>query len=374
MIWLTLLLLCCLLVYAEFVGQSARAFGRLRCGSLPAEPLPFVSLIIPARNEAARIEACLQSALGQDYPADRYEVILVNDHSEDHTAEIARRIAATAPNLRVLDLTAVVNASKKAALTQAIAVARGEIILQTDADCTAGPAWVRTMAGQFGQMTGMVSGPVLVTTGAAWLERLQSLELAGLVALGAGAIARNRPNLCNGANLAYRKAVFEEVGGFAGATRVASGDDEFLLQKIHALRRYEIRFAKCPEAIVQTPALPDWPSLKAQRLRWVSKARSYLNRRVNMIQLVSYLGFWTFPVLGALAWTGSGYGWLLALAIGAKLVADYGLMTKACMFLRKKFDWPEWLLLELVYIPYVLWIGLAGNLVKDYVWKGRRVE
>lgn len=364
----------CFLFYLAFILRCARYFQRIPCPEEGPSPVPFVSVIIPARNEAANIEHCLRSVLRQSYPRDCFEVILVNDHSTDDTAKIARSLLPQHPQLQVWDLPdQQINAYKKAALTYGIHRAKGEIIVQTDADCWMGEAWLERMIASFSPQTGLVSGPVRLTYRDNWLEKLQSLELMGLVGIGAGSLAAGAPNMCNGANLAYRKTVFEEVGGFAEVDGVASGDDEFLLHKVHQ-SPWQLAFTKCPEAIVLTPAQPDWPSLKAQRLRWVSKARSYQNRWVNVVQLLSYLGFWLFPLLLGLSLWQTEALWGFLLAFGLKLGADYVLMSRMTQFFQQAFLMRYLIPLQGVYIPYVLWIGIAGNLVQRYRWKDRSVR
>jgi cellulose synthase/poly-beta-1,6-N-acetylglucosamine synthase-like glycosyltransferase len=373
--WLSLLFTGSMLAYAGFVLRSAWHFSRIRCQASLPDPAPFVSVLIPARNEERRIAACLHSVLNQDYPAGRFEVILVNDHSTDATREIALLFSLRYPNLRLLDLDErPSNAYKKAALSLGAAKAQGEILVQTDADCEMGPQWLKRMVAQFGERTALVSGPVRLLYRDAWLERLQALESMGLVALGAGSMAAERPNMCNGANLAYRKSVFEQVGGFEGLKDVASGDDELLLQKVHLLGGYELRFAKCRDAIVYTHSLPSWAELKAQRLRWVSKARNYLDRRVNLVQALSYLAFLSLPLSALLGLLDPRFAVLAAELFLLKVLADCLLMYQAARFFHNLRLLRQILLLQLVYIPYVLWIGIAGNLVKEYAWKGRRVR
>lgn len=366
----------CLIMYILFILRNAYAFAHIpQINASHYHTLPFVSVVIPARNEAENIMACLHAVLNQQYPADKFEVILVNDHSTDATRQIAQDIANNYPKLQIVDLSDTeINSYKKAALSAGISVAVGEIILQTDADCFVEKDWISAMVACFDENTALVSGPVMLTYQSRLLEGFQALESMGLVAIGAGSMAVGKPNMCNGANMAYKKSVFLEVGGFDGIDGVASGDDELLLQKIYLLKKYKLHFAKNRKAIVRTAALTHWGELKSQRLRWVSKARSYKNRSVNAIQLVSYLGFWTFPLLGLMSvYENKWLTYLLFLFI-AKLIADYILLYQSANFFHKLRLLPWVLPMQIAYIPYVLWVGLAGNLVKTYTWKGRKVQ
>ncbi|MEM7374885.1 MAG: glycosyltransferase [Bacteroidota bacterium] len=361
-----------MIIYAGFIFRNAWFFSRIQVESpLFMKETPMVSVIIPARNEASSLQACLNSAAQQIYPKDRYEVIVVDDHSTDATFGIAAILGTKYPNIRIVSSR---GEGKKAALNSGISVARGEIILQTDADCDLPPTWIPHMVAQFNQNTALVSGPVELQWGDKWLEKFQAMESMGLVTIGGGSMAARKPNMCNGANLAFRKAVFQEVNGYEGIDAVASGDDELLLQKIHRLGKYELKFARCKEAIVRTIPQPNWQMLKSQRLRWVSKARVYPDRRVNLIQSVSYLAFLSIPLLTVFAC----WNWQFAVLAGEllilKILTDYLLMYQAAKFFHNLRMLRYVLPLQLVYIPYVLWVGLAGNLVKTYSWKGRTVR
>ncbi|RMG26482.1 MAG: glycosyltransferase [Bacteroidetes bacterium] len=369
---MALFFLLCMTFYALFVLHSAWHFMRLRCRPLLPHPagLPAVTVIIPARNEAACIGACLQSVLAQEYPPQLLQVVLINDHSTDATRDIALAIAREDPRLQVLDLQAEgINSYKKAAILQGMAAARGELIVQTDADCRVPPRWVAAMVAQFEPEVMMVSGPVRLTYGTSLLEKFQSLESMGLVALGAGSLAAGRPNMCNGANLAYRKAAFEAVGGYSGIDAVASGDDELLMHKMHQQFPRGLRFAKCRQAVVCTPALSHWKALRAQRIRWVSKARFYQNKWINVVQLIFYCAFWGFPLL---LLTGQ---WMYLGAICAlKMAADLAIMLPAANFFHNLRLLALLPVFQPFYIAYVLWVGIRGNFVKTYQWKNREVR
>lgn len=374
MLVLCLIFSACLIYYVFMVMRASWFFG-LFDGNTDSKNPPTVSVIIPARNEAKGIKTCLEHVLKQEYKGE-WEVIVVDDHSEDDTLQIIRKIAAEETRLRSVTLGD--TSGKKAALTSGIAAAQYDIILQTDADCIVGQGWLQAMAMAFSEKTEMVSGPVMLTHDGSLFQRLQNLEYLGLVTLGAGSLLSGHPNMANGANIAYRKAVFQAVGGFEGIDQVASGDDELLLQKVLERGADKLTFAKNRDAIVRTPAQPTWKQFKAQRLRWVSKARAYRNRKVNVTQIVSWLAFLGLAFLGILSIFNPIYfPWLLALWV-VKVVADAWLMNLADEFFdtsaKKDFTRAEiglFLLLQLVYVPYVIWVGVVGNWVSKYVWKER---
>lgn len=358
-------LMLCLAGYACLVLYATWHFRR--ASAAPLQPdLPFVSVIIPARNEAENLAACLDSLFRQQYPPDRFELLLVDDHSEDQTVMVARGYKG----LRMMTNN---GTGKKAALATGIAAARGEWILQIDADCVAPPGWIQAMTAWMTSEKQLVSGPVGLQPGSSWLGRLQALESLGLVTLGAGCLLGGIPNMANGANLAYRRSTFFELGGFQGVDHIASGDDEFLLQKFFQADPGGLAFAKDPGCMVRTHPAPDWAAFVRQRLRWVSKARNYLVRRNNLIQLVSWLGFLAFPYwLGLAAADSAAWGGLAGLIV-IKAIPDAWLMYSGASFFANLSALRWFVPLQLAYIPYVLWIGIAGNLVRHYQWKDRNV-
>jgi cellulose synthase/poly-beta-1,6-N-acetylglucosamine synthase-like glycosyltransferase len=345
----------CMLYYVFIVIQSAVLFSQ-NLPSFRSFDTPFVSVIIPARNEEACIAACVHSVLAQNYPSDKWEVIVVNDHSDDQTLAILSRISA--PNFRYTSIQTTGNSQKKKALAEGISLAKGEIILQTDADCLHSPQWISAMMGFFDAETAMVSGPVMLSYQAGgFFEKVQALEFLGLNVLGGGSIARQKPNMCNGANLAYRKAIYKEVNGFEGVESVASGDDELLMQKIAGLSKYSIRYAYAPHAIVHTPALAELRLFFTQRLRWVSKSRNYLNRGINLTQVLFFIAINGVLIcaIGSLFYPPMGIA-ALGLFV-AKMIADIILCHQGLSFFRQKKLWKYFLPFQIL-----------------YQWKGRTVR
>jgi len=369
--WLLIFLGSCLALYGVFVLLSCWFFYHSKTPPTGASSsYPSISIVIPARNEELYIVACLQSVLNQDYPG-TYEVILVDDQSTDRTREQAESHFGKDDRLTILTTD---TSGKKAAISKAVSYATGELIFQTDADCRVGSDWLLQMSKCFTPTTGFVSGPVSLNYSDSFFQPLQALESMGLVVFGAGFLLAGKPNMANGANMAYRKSVFQELKGFEGIDHIASGDDELLLQKISLSGKYELAFCKDARAIVRTDALGTWKEFRAQRIRWVSKSKAYINRGPNIVQAVSYLGFLTFPLLLIASFSDIKYFWIGLGAFFIKLLIDILIMYQAARFFHNLRLLRWFMPLEVVYIPYVIWIGMAGLFVKRYSWKGRKVS
>ncbi len=350
------------------------------------EPVPDfristrISVVIPARNEARNIGACLQSLLNQSYPPGEMEVIVVDDFSTDGTPDLV--LQCKDPRVRLLELRNFMseergNAFKKKALETGIAAASGTLIATTDADCVLPECWLSMFAAEYQENQAVfIAGPVGFCEEQNLLERFQSLDYLGMMILTGAAIRRGQANLSNGANLAYPKAVFEAVGGFSGIDHLASGDDMLLLQKI--TKQYppdHIRFVKNAGALVRTRAKSTLPEFLSQRLRWASKSAAFRSPDLLWTLSVVFLLCWAIilsPVFALVFGTGFLYAGLLLFAF--KSAADYALLSTACRHFGRRdllrSFWPS----QLLHIAYIAFIGVASMFRKRYSWKGRSVK
>jgi len=205
------------------------------------------------------------------------------------------------------------------------------------------------------------------------LAALQGVELAALVGIGAAGINLGQPTMCNGANLSYRRAAFYAVEGFAGNAHVPSGDDEFLLHKLHKAYPEGIHFLKDTTAIVRTAAQPSLGLLLMQRVRWASKWRHYEQaapRRLAVLVLLANVAL----LAGLIGVVFYPHSWSFVLAAWVlKLGADVWFLTPVLGFFQRR-RWLGWLpVLQLAYAPYALATGLLG-LRGGYVWKDRKIQ
>ncbi|MEZ0607950.1 glycosyltransferase [Fibrella sp. WM1] len=337
--------------------------------------LPSLTVVIPVRNEADNLPALLADLSQQTYP--HFEVIVADDASTDTTATLAQTFSQTAPyRLTVLALAddPTVASPKKRAIAQSIERATGTFIVTTDGDCRVGPRWLETMA-RFQARSGarLVSGPVTFTTDRSVFGSLQTVEFASLIGAGAATMAHARPTMCNGANLCYQKAVFRDVGGFAGIDQVASGDDELLMHKISAQYPGGVRFLKDPNAIVETAAHGSLTAFYRQRKRWAGKWRTYSSLFPTLLAVFVFLCNLT-PLLVAAGWELGLVPAGTALAIILlKIVPEWFFLGSVLLFLRKRFAlW--WIpATQLIYPFYVVFFGIAAQ-QPGVIWKGRRLR
>ncbi len=359
---------------------------------------PTVTVVVPARNEENTIGACVDSVLAQDYPAGRLELIVVDDDSQDATADVvrsrmARRLVEagvdeTDPDeiegdgplrlVRIPENRRRERAHKKAAIEKAVAFARGELVLTTDADCIVPPGWARAMAGAFdGPETAFVSGPVAYALGdrPSLFVRLQAMDFFGLMACGAGGIGLGQPNLANGASVAYRRETFAALGGFSGVDHVTSGDDELLMQKVAYQTPLDVRFCAAPGATVLTEPVRTLHAFVHQRRRWASKGALYPARLQRM--LLGIGAFFIALVLAVLALPFAPSLWPYVIAaLALKAFGDLAVLVPAARrFGQTRLLWayPAHLVLHAPYSLAVAALGLLGA-SSGFEWKGRRVD
>ncbi|HEX7071343.1 MAG TPA: glycosyltransferase [Rhodothermales bacterium] len=337
---------------------------------------PTVSVVIPARDEEAGIEACVRSVLANDYDALR-DVIVVDDGSTDDTVARARAMldGFSRPGVRTLLLSTPAHASgnKKAALQTGIEAARGDVILTTDADCRVRQTWIAAMSSCFGPRTGYVAGPVVYPGRGGGFAALQALEFLGLVAVGAGAIASGRPILSNGANAAFRRRAFEAAGGFADEERAGPGDDDILMQRIGYETDWEVAFCGSPDALVSTAPPADARAFFQQRLRWGATAPRYRHGRIRPMLVAVYLFYALLLGLAIASPFVPAAAPVLAVGLLLKVAGEAPLLVRAVIRFGRT-HWLRWFIpAQALHIPYVVFFPAAGVTV-GYRWKGRRLR
>jgi cellulose synthase/poly-beta-1,6-N-acetylglucosamine synthase-like glycosyltransferase len=337
------------------------------------------SIIVPARNEGLNIEACLAGLVAQNYPPDKFEIIVVDDYSGDNTGEIVTSFAATHSqfDVRLLRMSDIGNTSftayKKKAIAEGISRSKNEWIITTDADCFRGNNWLASIDSFVRKHNPvMICGPVRLENDHSLFQKMQVLEFAGVVSTAAAALEGGLPMTCNGANLTYNKEAFFTVGGFAGIDALNSGDDEMLMMKMHKRWPGKVRFVKHRDAIVYTPAQQDVRAFLQQRKRWVSKSRSH-----GIWHTLLLAGIYLFHALIVLGIIGAiinpGILIPVGFAVFAKAFLEWPFLYNVCLFFNRyklAYLYPVALLPQTI---YVFFIGIYGNL-GTYNWKGRTLR
>ncbi len=269
--WLPLILL---LPYLLLLLNLYEKLKSVRPFSAEKGQNTFVSVVIACRNEENKLPWLLESLSLQDYNHELFEVIVVDDNSEDNTREVALNHKGL-KNLRVL-----VNRGKgkKKAIATGAANAAGELIVTTDADCSMGISWLTTIASFYHREDpDMIIGPVRLTGGKGFFINFQELEFLSLQGITAASAAAGNAVMCNGANLAFRKHLYLNTLDKL-RFEINTGDDVFLLHAIKQEAGLKIRWLESDDATVTASSQPDISSFILQRRRWISKWRLYDDR------------------------------------------------------------------------------------------------
>jgi cellulose synthase/poly-beta-1,6-N-acetylglucosamine synthase-like glycosyltransferase len=338
------------------------------------QPKTQVSILIAARNEADKIHHTIDDILAQEYPKHLFELIIVDDHSTDSTAKIINSYHTKGVKLIILNESEPLNSYKKKAISEAMSLATGELIITTDADCRMGANWLSTIINYYEQNNlNLISSPVVYFEEKSLFERLQTLEFLYLIGFGAAGIRNKMPSTCNGANLAYKKSVFLSLDGFKGIDDLASGDDELFLHKVAHAYPGSIGFCKSADALVYTHAKPTLKEFLQQRKRWASKSVKYKDKKIMFLAIA----IWFFNVsLAVNLIAGLFYPILLKLVFiqfMIKFVAEVFYLEPLTSFAKRNNLLYYLSFLTFFHVAYFIYIGLAGNSGK-YQWKGRTVN
>jgi cellulose synthase/poly-beta-1,6-N-acetylglucosamine synthase-like glycosyltransferase len=364
-----------LLVYtiqagAVVVGQYKRP-SDAGPATAPDAPPPFVSILIAVRNEEKNLALLLDSLLAQDYPTEHHEVIIVNDHSEDRTAGILNDYATRFRNLTVLespdkpgDLT-----GKENAIEEGKKVARGELFLFTDGDCTLHPSWISSYVAEFQRGNGFIFSRTDIRADTI-SSLIQKVDLDIMFAVAGGLAKIGKPASCMGTNFAVSRALDEILGSYRD--RGASAVEDYIILTAARIKQIPIKYIDSVPPLVTTLPQPSFVAFMSQGLRWISGGNVFKSR---------LLLAWVLPI--ALL----HYVLLVSLVAGI-LVSPAYLLPIVCTLIVDLFlhlaivtkfrSWSSLLVFPLFEIFFILrsiaYPPLVPFLEKRLTWKGRRLD
>lgn len=354
-------------------------FPKRRIKNLIATKKFYISVVIPFRNEAENLPNVVQSLINQNLPKKDFEVIFVDDHSKDKSLEVLNNLLKNSDlNYNVLILEG--SFGKKSALEKGFNASSGEIIIQTDADVILSPFWIEKHINEHNSHTTLlVCGAVDLIPKKGLLSQLQKIEMMALIQSSYLTININKPVMCNGANLSFKRQILPEVLNSYKKIESMSGDDVFLLHQVN--EKYgsnSIVFLASSEGTVQTYTLEKINDLLKQRSRWAKKSKEYknifalyftasvvfANISILVLQFISPL----FNVEQFLLFTLTPF--IIKCICDVLIVIDYKKSFGQKMPLYNYF---YSIILELIYPVYILLVG-SSILFRKQIWKGRMVR
>lgn len=363
-----------LIVYLSYLSVYSSGLLKLTKGNNLSQE--SVTVIIAARNEEHTIGKCLESLCSQKYPRDNYSIIVVDDGSIDATREIIERYGARhSPTVRLISISdrPAGISPKINALSQAMKIADGSIIMTTDADCVVTPEWISSTMRYFDENTGVVTGVTTYDTHKApspVFGGMQFLDFISYTAVGAGAIGNGNVILCNGSNMAFRRKAFDEAGGFASLKHLNTGDDSLLGQLITRSKKWSGRFNIDPEAAVTTYPVSSVGEFFSQRMRWAGQTTEYpaavLFFMICSFLMFTILFFWipvSLFVWSPLPWT----------VLVVKSIVDYNVMKRFCTITHTDRALKYFIPTAVIHIPVIL-VSVVGGFFLQFRWKDQTVR
>ncbi len=370
-----------IVIYLFLIGLLTYGIDKVehfKLQDLPAKTK--FSVVIPFRDEEENLPKLLASISRLNYPKSLFEIILVDDASEDNSVTIIEKILDTKSskkdftrmdNIRVIKNERTSNSPKKDAITAAITISNCSWIITTDADCVLPKYWLDTFDECIQtKPSNCIVAPVTYHDANSFFNRFQILDFLSLQGATIGGFGIKKPFMCNGANFGYRKSSFKQVNGFDGNNNIASGDDIFLLEKFIKHDAKKVHYLKSDKAIVTTNPTKNFSSLVQQRLRWASKTSNYDNWFAKTVGLVVLLGNLVCLALVPLVLFNL-LSTKIALALFIiKFSIDFLLLFKTTRFFKQETLLLSYIFSGLLYPFFSVYIALQ-SVVKSYEWKGR---
>ncbi len=327
--------------------------------------LPDISVVVAARNEEKNIKRCLDSLDKLIYDENKIEIIIINDKSTDKTLEIIEKFISEKPKFKCITTQKTIGTlkGKTNALANALEIAKGEVILTTDADCAVSPTWAKAIASYYQKDVALVCGYTSQETFNAF-SGMQTLDFIYLLTVAAGAMNLGKPLSCIGNNMSYRKSVYDEVGGYANIPFSVTEDFK-LLMTIHNLQKYKIIYPLEPLAHVVSNPCENFNSLYWQKKRWgVGGLDSdIVGYSVMASGFVAHICMLLMPFMFSSS----------ALYITIfKLATDFLFIYPVLKQLKITSSLKYFVAFEIYFIIYVIALPLVVVPSKKVLWKGRK--
>jgi glycosyltransferase involved in cell wall biosynthesis len=260
-----------------------------------------ISVVIAAKNEATGIGTLISALQKQDYPQANFEVIIIDDNSNDNTATIVNNLLNDLPNFHLIKAKEKIYAGKRGALHLGINKAKHPHILITDADCIPQKQWISAFAGKFNEGYDFVFGIApyyptnSITNLIAQFENLRAqIIMFAFAYLGLPYSAAAR-------SFGFSKKAFKKIKGFRNTTETLSGDDDLLLREA-IKHNFKIGLVVAKEAFVFSNTKENFTDFSNQKARHTSSSHHYsIKARLllgiwHILNLVSFVSVFLFPL------------------------------------------------------------------------------
>jgi cellulose synthase/poly-beta-1,6-N-acetylglucosamine synthase-like glycosyltransferase len=342
-----------------FLIGASKKFGKIK-----EEEFPTATVIVAARNEEDKIIDCLKALDEMEFPEGKLEIIIVNDNSTDSTGKIIDEFIADKSKFKtIIPAGKIANLKGKTnALAHALKIAKGEIILTTDADCTPPKLWAKTIVSYFQKDVAVVLG-FTTQSGNTPFYVMQAMDFLYLQTVASGGANFKKPTSCIGNNMAYRKSAYEEVGGYESIS-FSITEDMKLMNSINELQKYKVIYPFDKDALMVSKPLNTYKEIFWQKKRWGvggvdSKLYGYAIMASGYVAKICMLLLPFFYTATALYLT------------AFKIFIDYFFLQQIFRKQSLKFKIADFIAFEIYFIIYVLLLPIVVLPNRKVKWKGR---
>ena len=353
------------IAYALLIGSFYYGFQKKK--TLNVKELRIktnFSILIAFRNEAENLPALLDSISKLNYPTTAFEIMFIDDHSQDDSVKIIKEFSNENVHLNI-HILANKKTGKKNAISLGVNNTQFDWVVTTDADCELPTQWLNA----YNSLTQtanyeFIAAPVAFNGNNSFLHQFQIIDFLSLQGSTMGSFSIGKPFMSNAANSAFYKPTFQKLNGFKGNENIASGDDVFLLEKMIQQNLSKIGFLNSEDAIVTTNPQNSWSALLNQRMRWAAKATAFKNSFGIFVGSVIFCFNAIIVILPF-------FSIKLALCLMIlKILIDGFLIFASARFFSKKIS-PIQFIASSFYYP-IFSIGIfISTLLFTFKWKGR---
>lgn len=343
-----------------YVVATYRKFPKLSDDNLPR-----ASVVVAVRDEEKVITRCLEALDKLEFPDGKLEIIIINDRSTDRTGELIKEFIEGKARFKFVEGRESTShlRGKSNALVQGLAVATGEVILTTDADCKVNPLWAKTMVSYFTKEIGLCGGMTSQETGNPF-KGMQHLDFMYLLGAGSGTVNAGIPLSVIGNNMAYSRAAYNETGGYENMPFSVTEDSQ-LLAAISDLKKYKIIYPLDKDALIKSLPVEGFSQLYKQKKRWAIGGLKVPLHGVAVLvtaflaHLFSVVSLPFYPVLG------------ISLIVSIIFV-DFIFLFSVVFRLKLTGTIKYFPFFELYYFSYVILFPFILLFSKSVEWKGRK--
>lgn len=326
---------------------------------------PSISVIVAARNEENNILECVDSLNAMEYPEGKIEIIIIDDNSTDSTYQIVDEFIKDKPKIKLIKSKKEIGhlKGKTNALANALEIAKGEIILTTDADCIVHKNWAKTIVSYYDDNVAAVFG-ITEIVGKRPFFAMQSVDSIYLLTVSSGTMNLNMPMSCIGNNMSYRRKVYDEVGGYE-KIEFSITEDYKLLNEIVKLKKYDVIYPIDTDSMITTKPCLDYTTLYRQRKRWSVGGLGTIWQG-KLLMVIAYLA--NLSVLLSL--------FLLSvftpILILSKILVDYFSLKVIYKKIKSELTISDFLVFEIYYLTYSFLVPIILMISRKVIWKDKK--